>query len=123
MEIGSLFDVKDKVVLVTGGAKGIGRMISEGFVRNGARVYISSRDAKACEQACEEMNKLGKGKAFAIPANFYEEKECKRLAEELGKREESELFLYPWARRDGGEGRERAAGVVGRSESECRAGC
>jgi NAD(P)-dependent dehydrogenase (short-subunit alcohol dehydrogenase family) len=47
-------------VLVTGGAKGIGRMISEGFVANGARVYISSRDAKACQQACDEMNKLGK---------------------------------------------------------------
>jgi NADP-dependent 3-hydroxy acid dehydrogenase YdfG len=50
---------KGKVVLVTGGAKGIGRMISEGFVTNGAKVYISSRDAKACEQACKEMNALG----------------------------------------------------------------
>jgi len=51
---------KGKVVLVTGGAKGIGRMISEGFVTNGAKVYISSRDAKACEQACKELNALGK---------------------------------------------------------------
>lgn len=50
---------QDKVVLVTGGAKGIGRMISEGFVANGAKVYISSRDAKACEQACKELNALG----------------------------------------------------------------
>lgn len=76
MDAASLFDVKvsilypklivnvsdtyqDKVVLVTGGAKGIGRMISEGFVANGARVYISSRDVKACEQACKELNALG----------------------------------------------------------------
>lgn len=50
---------QDKVVLVTGGAKGIGRMISEGFVVNGARVYISSRDEKACEEACKELNALG----------------------------------------------------------------
>ncbi len=50
---------QDKVVLVTGGAKGIGRMISEGFVANGAKVYISSRDAQACEQACKELNALG----------------------------------------------------------------
>lgn len=50
---------QDKVVLVTGGAKGIGRMISEGFVANGAKVYISSRDAKACEQACKDLNALG----------------------------------------------------------------
>ncbi|KAI3147509.1 hypothetical protein CBS147325_3787 [Penicillium roqueforti] len=87
MDSASLFNVKGKVVLVTGGAKGIGRMISEGYVTNGATVYISSRDAKACEQAAKELNALGKGKAYAIPANFYKLEEVKRLAEELGKRE------------------------------------
>ncbi|OCK83175.1 dehydrogenase with different specificitie [Lepidopterella palustris CBS 459.81] len=87
MDISTLFGVKDKVVLVTGGAKGIGRMISEGFVQNGAKVYISSRDAKACEQACKELNALGKGSAHSIPADFYKEEDCKKMAEELGKRE------------------------------------
>lgn len=77
------------MVLVTGGAKGIGRMISEGYVANGATVYISSRDAKACEQAAKELNALGKGKAHAIPANFYKLEDVKKLAEELGKREGS----------------------------------
>lgn len=81
--------MQGKVVLVTGGAKGIGRMISEGYVTNGATVYISSRDVDACNQAVEELNALGKGTAHAIPANFYEEEEIKRLAEELGKRESS----------------------------------
>jgi len=71
--------VKGKIVLVTGGAKGIGRMISEGFVANGAKVYISSRDAKACETACSELNKLGPGSAHAIPADFYKLEECKRM--------------------------------------------
>jgi hypothetical protein len=65
-------------------------MISEGFVTNGATVYISSRDAKACDKAVEELNALGKGKAYAITANFYEEDECKKLADELTKRENSE---------------------------------
>jgi NAD(P)-dependent dehydrogenase (short-subunit alcohol dehydrogenase family) len=59
MDAATLFDVKGKVVLVTGGAKGIGRGISEGFVANGAKVYITSRDAKACEKACNELNALG----------------------------------------------------------------
>ena len=64
-------------MLVTGGAKGIGRMISEGYVQNGARVYISSRDAKACEQACKELNAIGKGHADYIAADFYKEEELK----------------------------------------------
>lgn len=81
-------------MLVTGGAKGIGRMISEGYVTNGATVYISSRDAKACEQAAKELNALGKGKAHAIPANFYKLEDVKKLAEEVGKREGSKI-PYP----------------------------
>ncbi|CBY01309.1 hypothetical protein IAQ61_003133 [Plenodomus lingam] len=87
MDSSTLFDVKGKVVLVTGGAKGIGRMISEGFVQNGATVYVSSRDAKACEQACKEMNALGKGKADFIPADLYKEEEIQKIADELKKRE------------------------------------
>ena len=82
--------LQGKVVLVTGGAKGIGRMISEGYVTNGATVYISSRDAKACEAAAAELNALGKGKAHAIPADFYKYDDVKKLAEELGKRESSQ---------------------------------
>lgn len=81
------------MVLVTGGAKGIGRMISEGYVANGANVYISSRDAKACDKAVGELNALGKGKAFAIPADFYKYDDVKKLAEELGKRESSQSIL------------------------------
>ncbi|CAO2650080.1 Nn.00g013720.m01.CDS01 [Neocucurbitaria sp. VM-36] len=87
MDNASLFDVKGKVILVTGGAKGIGRMISEGFVQNGASVYVSSRDAKACEQACKELNALGKGKADYITADLYKEEDLKKIAEELKKRE------------------------------------
>ncbi|KAK0116733.1 hypothetical protein ONS96_012584 [Cadophora gregata f. sp. sojae] len=79
--------LQGKVVLITGGAKGIGRMISEGFVANGAKVYISSRDAKACEQACKELNAMGKGSADYIQADLYKVEDCKKIAEELGKRE------------------------------------
>jgi short-subunit dehydrogenase len=61
-------------------------MISEGFVSNGAHVYISSRDASACEQACAELNALGKGKADFIAADFYKEEDLQKLADELKKR-------------------------------------
>ncbi|KAM5467959.1 hypothetical protein MauCBS54593_005241 [Microsporum audouinii] len=87
MDAVSLFDVKGKIVLVTGGAKGIGRMISEGYVVNGATVYITARDIKTCEDVCQELNALGKGKAYAIKADLYKEEDCKKLAEEFGKRE------------------------------------
>jgi NAD(P)-dependent dehydrogenase (short-subunit alcohol dehydrogenase family) len=53
------FSVKDKVVLVTGGAKGIGLMISTGFVGAGARVYISSRDGAECEKVAAALTAKG----------------------------------------------------------------
>lgn len=70
----------------------IGRMISEGFVRAGAKVYISSRDAKACELACKELNAMGPGFADYIAADFYKEEECKRLAAELAKKEKRKPY-------------------------------
>ena len=91
--------LQGKVILVTGGAKGIGRMISEGFVQNGATVYVSSRDAKACEQACKELNALGKGKADYITADLYKEDDLKKIAEELKKREGSTSNLQ-WLIKD-----------------------
>lgn len=69
-------------------------MISEGYVTNGATVYISSRDAKACEKAVGELNALGKGKAHAIPADFYKEEDIKKMVEEFGKRENSKLSFF-----------------------------
>jgi len=57
--IDDLFSVNGKVALVTGGATGIGRMIAEGLVVNGARVFIASRKRDVCEQGAEELGRLG----------------------------------------------------------------
>ena len=72
---------------MTGGAKGLGLMISEGFVRNGARVYISSRDGAACSSAATHLTSLGPGTAVPLPADLASASECARLASELSARE------------------------------------
>lgn len=54
-----LFEVQGKRVLVTGGSRGIGRMIATGFVAAGASVVIASRKADVCEQVAEELSNLG----------------------------------------------------------------
>jgi NAD(P)-dependent dehydrogenase (short-subunit alcohol dehydrogenase family) len=66
MECGvtDLFSVAGKNVLVTGGTRGIGRMIAQGFVAAGAQVWISSRKAEACEKVAAELG------CFAIPADL-----------------------------------------------------
>ena len=49
MTMNNLFSVEGRTALVTGGSRGIGEMIAAGFLANGAKVYISSRKAAACE--------------------------------------------------------------------------
>lgn len=53
----SMFSVQDRVVLVSGGSRGIGRSLAEGFVERGARVVIASRDAATLEQTAREISK------------------------------------------------------------------
>jgi NAD(P)-dependent dehydrogenase (short-subunit alcohol dehydrogenase family) len=81
-----LFSVRDKVVLVTGGSRGIGEMIARGFVDGGAKVYISSRKADVCEAVAKELSV--NGTCIALPADLSTEAECRRLAEELAARED-----------------------------------
>jgi NAD(P)-dependent dehydrogenase (short-subunit alcohol dehydrogenase family) len=80
-----LFSVAGKVVLVTGGSRGIGLMIARGFVEHGATVYISSRKQEVCDRAAAELSKLGTCRS--LPADLASEAECNRLAAELAKRE------------------------------------
>ena len=80
-----LFGVEGKCVLVTGGSRGIGLAIAEGFVKSGARVYISSRDAGACDQAVEQLQPFGS--IHALPSNIASADDRRRLVEALKGRE------------------------------------
>ena len=82
----SLLDVQGKVVLVTGGSRGIGEMIARGFVDAGAKVYISSRKADVCDALAKELS--AHGTCVSLPADLSREDECRRLAHELAQRED-----------------------------------
>jgi NAD(P)-dependent dehydrogenase (short-subunit alcohol dehydrogenase family) len=63
-----LFSLKGRVALVTGGSRGIGKMIAKAFIAQGARVYIVSRKAAACEAAAKELSQAG-GSCTALPVD------------------------------------------------------
>jgi NAD(P)-dependent dehydrogenase (short-subunit alcohol dehydrogenase family) len=62
-----LFSLAGRTALVTGGSRGIGRMIAAGFLAQGARVYISSRKADACDATAAEL--AAAGPCFSLPAD------------------------------------------------------
>ena len=76
----NLFSVKDKVVLITGGSRGIGEMLAAGFLANGAKVYISSRKAAACDQTAKRLMETYGGEVVALPADLSTVEGCTSLA-------------------------------------------
>ena len=85
MKIEELFSVRGKVALVTGGSRGLGEIIARAYVENGAKVYITSRNAEACMSLAEELSKVGE--CIAVPADLSRMEEIERLSTELHKRE------------------------------------
>jgi len=64
-----LFSLKGRVALVTGGSRGIGKMIAEGFLHQGAKVYISARKGGALEETAKELSKIGPCIALTLDAS------------------------------------------------------
>lgn len=85
MDISSLFSLKGRTALITGGSRGIGRMIAEGFLAQGARVYISARKAAECDQTAKELSALGH--CVSLPADVSTVEGAKALVEAYARRE------------------------------------
>jgi NAD(P)-dependent dehydrogenase (short-subunit alcohol dehydrogenase family) len=69
LEIQSLFSIDGKIALVTGGSRGIGEMIAAGFLANGAKVYISSRKADACDATAARLMEQFGGECVSLPGD------------------------------------------------------
>jgi NAD(P)-dependent dehydrogenase (short-subunit alcohol dehydrogenase family) len=82
-----LFSLEGRAALVTGGSRGIGRMIAKGFLVQGARVYISSRKAAACEETAAELSSLGP--CYALPADVSTVEGARGLAAAYAAKEGS----------------------------------
>jgi 2-deoxy-D-gluconate 3-dehydrogenase len=82
----NLFSLEGRSALVTGGSRGIGKMIAEGFLAYGAKVYISARKAEACIATAEELSRGG-GTCIALPQDISTVEGCRALAGEIARRE------------------------------------
>ena len=86
MDTNALFSIAGKTAVVTGGSRGIGRMIAEGFVSAGADVYITARKADACDETAAELNAMGPGKCISLPHNIAGEEGATSFAAEIASR-------------------------------------
>lgn len=83
----AIFSLQGRTALITGGSRGIGRMIAAGFLAQGARVYISARKAAACDQTAAELS--GLGHCVSLPADVSTVQGARALAAAYSEREQS----------------------------------
>jgi len=86
----SLFNLKNKSILITGSSRGIGKSIAHHCALHGANVIISSRKIDACETTANEINNtIGNEVAFPVAANISDDKQLELLVkntkDKLGK--------------------------------------
>lgn len=78
-----LFSLAGRTALITGGSRGIGRMMAQAFIDFGARVYISARDTDTCERSAHELG----SNCFALPQDVSTVPGITMLADAFRERE------------------------------------
>ncbi|MDB5911728.1 MAG: dehydrogenase with different specificity (related to short-chain alcohol dehydrogenase)-like [Ramlibacter sp.] len=80
-----LFSLQGRVALVTGGSRGIGRMIATGFLHQGAKVYVTARKAQACDATAQELSAIGP--CISLPIDVSTLEGARSLVAEFARRE------------------------------------
>ncbi|MEL7491239.1 MAG: SDR family oxidoreductase [Pseudomonadota bacterium] len=83
----NLFSLEGRTALITGGSRGIGKMIAEGFIAHGAKVYISSRKIDQCDATAAALSK--NGTCVSLPQDVSTVEGCRTLAQRYGEHEDN----------------------------------
>ncbi|AJD90207.1 gluconate 2-dehydrogenase [Jeotgalibacillus malaysiensis] len=81
MKVMELFDLTGKTALVTGGGRGLGEQIAEGFAEAGANVVICSRKLEACQEVADRLAELGV-KTLALQCDISNPADAERVVNE-----------------------------------------
>ena len=93
MRIENLFNIENKIAVVTGGSRGIGEMITAGFLANGVKVYISARKAPALIDKAKELSDKYQNECIPIPCDLSSMEGIKDFLEVLKENEDGIDFL------------------------------
>jgi NAD(P)-dependent dehydrogenase (short-subunit alcohol dehydrogenase family) len=93
MKISELFDVSGKVAIVTGGSRGIGEMITSGFLANGVKVYITARKEEPLVKKAEELSKKYGGTCIPVACDLSSSVGIDYLYKRIREEEEAIDFL------------------------------
>ena len=93
MEITSLFNISGKVAVVTGGSRGIGEMITAGFLANGVKVYISARKAPALAEKAKELSEKYNQECIPVPCDLSSMDGINDFVNQMTEKEDAIDFL------------------------------
>ncbi|WP_438726654.1 SDR family oxidoreductase [Parasphingorhabdus sp. DH2-15] len=84
MDVQKLFSLEGRIAIVTGGSRGIGKMIAQGYIAAGAKVYITARKAEVCDATAAELG----DNCISLPGDLSSIEGARAFAERFAEHED-----------------------------------